>query len=107
MKRLHFFLGTILATFLVSITGRAAPPAAPDYVNVSWLDNVDQFLVRWFPVAGATSYNVYRYDTNTSAWAAVATNLAFDPWNVMQFRESGSQDSGLTTYSVTAVNGDG
>jgi hypothetical protein len=108
MKRLQIVRGLLCAIFLFSATHtRAAAPAAPDYVNVSWLDNVDQFLVRWFPVAGATGYNVYRYDTNTSGSTAVATNLSFDPWNVLSFRHSASSDSSPGTYSVTAVNSNG
>jgi hypothetical protein len=108
MKQLHLFPGILCALFLASTTPtRAAAPAAPQYVNVSWLDNQNQFLVRWFSVTDATSYNVYRYDTNTSAWTAVATNLSFESWNVPSFRHSASPESGEGIYSVTAVNGDG
>ena len=95
---------------LVAITVTDAyDGAAPEFVKVAWIDNQSEFLVRWRPVEGATGYNVYRYDTNASVWVQVATNLMFEPWNVLSFREYSYNGAavGPTTYAVTAVTDDG
>jgi large repetitive protein len=106
MKRLHVFPGILCALLLFSAAHtRAAAPAAPDYVKVAWIENLEHFLVRWAPVSDATNYNVYRYDTNSATWTHIASNLTV--LNVPMFRDPTVPNPGPVIYAVTAVNADG
>src|SRR5688572_9517553 len=93
----------LLAFVLGSFPIRAAVPEAPQRLQFAWIfggwPNTDEALLRWDAVPGATSYNVYRYDTNAAAWTLLASSVP-----VPRYRDPVFD---LYEYTVTAVNDDG
>lgn len=106
MKRLSLCLGVLFAGLFVTNLASAAVPAAPEYLKVAWIENQSEFLIRWLPVADASSYHVYRYDTNALAWVQIATNLV-TALRVPMFRDATVAQPGPVTYAVSAVNAEG
>src|SRR5689334_6497381 len=92
--------GLFIALLGLTFSASGAPPFPPENLRAAWVDNRAAVLT-WELSAGAESYKVYRYDTNSAGWVFTDYQTSFPA-----FREIPQQEPPLE-YAVTAVNSEG
>ena len=89
-------MGRFTGTAPISVSAVIAAPTAPSHVTIKQRDDAGQITLSWPVVPGATSYNVYVYDSRSSSFSTV-TYHASSPYT-KTFK------AGTYHFIVTAVN---